>query len=77
MIGAACCRFAGGQKNQSSPKACLQPSSPLSLHYSGGSSMTQLLKDLKERLDWLVAVPESTAARTDVRMLLDDIERML
>lgn len=22
--------------------------------------MTQLLKDLKERLDWLVAVPDST-----------------
>jgi hypothetical protein len=39
--------------------------------------MTQLFKGLKERLDWLAAVPDSTAARTDVRMLLDDIERML
>ena len=39
--------------------------------------MTQLLKDLKERLDWVVAVPDSVWARVDAHMLLVDIERML
>lgn len=39
--------------------------------------MTQLIKDLKERLDWLAAVPDSTAARTDARCLLEEIKGKL
>lgn len=39
--------------------------------------MAQLFEDARQRANWLMACPESTASREELRMLLDEIERLV